>query len=71
MEGNTYATLLHHPFLFKGKPTQAQEVAATSPGGLRGPRVGRDQPLSGLVRLPPKPKAQLGGEGGNPRPRSA
>ena len=20
-EGNTYATLLHHPFLFKGKPT--------------------------------------------------
>ena len=27
-EGNTYATLLHHPFLFKGKPTHAQEVAA-------------------------------------------
>ena len=26
-EGNTYATLLHHPFLFKVKPTQAQEVA--------------------------------------------
>ena len=26
-EGNTYATLLHHPFLFKGKPTHAQEVA--------------------------------------------
>ena len=26
-EGNTYATLLHHPFLFKGKPTDAQEVA--------------------------------------------
>ena len=21
-EGNTYATLMHHPFLFKGKPTQ-------------------------------------------------
>ena len=21
-KGNTYATLLHHPFLFKGKPTQ-------------------------------------------------
>ena len=21
-EGNTYTTLLHHPFLFKGKPTQ-------------------------------------------------
>ena len=26
-EGNTYATLLHHPFLFRGKPTHAQEVA--------------------------------------------
>ena len=26
-EGNTYTTLQHHPFLFKGKPTQAQEVA--------------------------------------------
>ena len=26
-EGNTYATLLHHPFLVKGKPTHAQEVA--------------------------------------------
>ena len=25
-EGNTYATVLHHPFLFKGKPTHAQEV---------------------------------------------
>ena len=26
-EGNTYATLLRHPFLFNGKPTHAQEVA--------------------------------------------
>ena len=26
-EGNIYATLLYHPFLFKGKPTHAQEVA--------------------------------------------
>ena len=26
-EGNTYATLLHHTFLFKGKPMHAQEVA--------------------------------------------
>ena len=26
-KGNTYATLLHHPFLFKGKPMHAQEVA--------------------------------------------
>ena len=28
-EGNTYATLLHQPFLFNGKPTHAQEVALT------------------------------------------
>ena len=35
---------------------------ATGPGGLHGPRVERDQPQSGLVRLPPLPKAQLGGE---------
>ena len=26
-EGNTYTTLLHYPFLFKGKPKHAQEVA--------------------------------------------
>ena len=26
-KGNTYAALLHHPFLFKGKPKHAQEVA--------------------------------------------
>ena len=32
-EGNTYATLLHHPFLFKGKPTHAQEVAVFCMGG--------------------------------------
>ena len=44
---------------------------ATSPGGLSGPRVVRDQPLSGLVHLPPLPKAQLGGERGNPRRRWA
>ena len=25
-KGNTYATLLHHPFLFKGKPTQPSQV---------------------------------------------
>ena len=31
-EGNTYAALLHHPFLFKGKPTHAQEVAAAELG---------------------------------------
>ena len=37
-EGNTYATLLHHPFLFKGKPTQAQEVArGGDKGGERAP----------------------------------
>ena len=33
-KGNTYATLLHHPFLFNGKPTHAQEVAgAVGRGG--------------------------------------
>ena len=29
-EGNTYATLLHHPFLFKGKSTQCSR-GSTSP----------------------------------------
>ena len=37
-EGNTYATVLHHPFLFKGRPTHVQEVArrilAPLPGRL-------------------------------------
>ena len=33
---------------------------ATSPGGLRGPRVVRDQPLSGLVRLPQGPRRSKG-----------
>ena len=28
-KGNTCTTLLHHPFLFKGKLTHAQEVAGT------------------------------------------
>ena len=28
-EGNSYTTFLHHPLLFKGKPTQAQGVAVT------------------------------------------
>ena len=35
-EGNTYATVLHHPFLFKGKPTQAQEVARRISGAVAG-----------------------------------
>ena len=35
-EGNTYATLLHHPFLFKGKPTHAQEVARRISGAVAG-----------------------------------
>ena len=39
-EGNTYATLLHHPFLFKGKPTQfsrgsKMEFWRRCRGGLR------------------------------------
>ena len=35
-KGNTCATLLHHPFLFKGKPTHAQEVARTISGAVAG-----------------------------------
>ena len=35
-EGNTYATLLHHPFLFKGKPTHAQEVGRRISGAVAG-----------------------------------
>ena len=35
-EGNTYSTLLHHPFLFKGKPMQAQEVAGRISGAVPG-----------------------------------
>ena len=35
-EGNTYATLLHHPFLFKGKRTHAQEVARSISGAVAG-----------------------------------
>ena len=35
-EGNTYATLLHHPFLFKGKPTHAQDVARRISGAVAG-----------------------------------
>ena len=35
-EGNTYATLLHHAFLFKGKPTHAQEVARRISGTVAG-----------------------------------
>ena len=34
-KGNTYATFLHHPFLFKGKPTHAQEVAPPRPPSPR------------------------------------
>ena len=30
-EGNTYATLLHHPFLFKGKPTQCSRGSINLP----------------------------------------
>ena len=35
-EGNIYATLLHHPFLFKGKPTHAQEVVRRISGAVAG-----------------------------------
>ena len=33
-EGNTYATLMHHPFLFKVKQTHAQEVARRISGAV-------------------------------------
>ena len=33
-KGNIYATFLHHPFLFNGKPTHAQEVARRIPGAV-------------------------------------
>ena len=35
-KGNTYATLLHHPFLFRGKPTHAQEVGRRISGAVAG-----------------------------------
>ena len=35
-EGNTYATLLHHPFLFKAKSMHAQEVARRIYGAVSG-----------------------------------
>ena len=44
---------------------------ATNPGGLRGPSVGRDQPLGGLVHLPQGAQGAGKGEGGNPRLRWA
>ena len=56
-EGNTYATLLHHPFLFKGKPTHAQEVARRISGAVAGEAyakssqdlLSRQQAISGAV----------------------
>ena len=35
-EGNTYANLLHHPFLFKEIQRNAQEVARRISGGVAG-----------------------------------
>ena len=42
-EGNTYATLLHHPFLFKGKPTQSEEVARRISGAVAGETYGKSR----------------------------
>ena len=39
---------------------------ATNLGGLRGPSVGRDQPLGGLVRLPQEAQGAGKGERGKP-----
>ena len=35
-KGNTYTTVLHHPFLFKEKPTQAQNIARRISGAVVG-----------------------------------
>ena len=53
-EGNTYATLLHHPFLFKGKPTHAKEVAG--PYGPYLPPGGSGNPPGTLIRTRYIPK---------------
>src|SRR3954465_2217901 len=44
---------------------------ATSPGGLRGPSVGGDQPQVGWCAPPQVPKAQGREEGANPKGRWA
>jgi hypothetical protein len=52
-EGNTYSTLLHHPFLFKGKPKQAQEVARRISGAIVGEvQVNTIAIRSSLVNVP-------------------
>ena len=48
-EGNTYATLLHRPFLFKGKPTHAQEVARRISGAVA-EEVADDPQVYGIYR---------------------
>ena len=56
-EGNTYATLLHHPFLFKGKPTQCSRGSKKDfwrrcRGGLREVKSrfdSRQRAISGAV----------------------
>ena len=52
-KGNTYATLLHHPFLFKGKPTHAQEVARSLPSSSskRGEVVDEFRQHDGMVTV--------------------
>ena len=61
------------PVLYRGhrKGSGGPPGGATNPGGLRGPSVGRDQPLGGLVRLPQGAQGAGRGEGGNPRLRWA
>ena len=49
-KGNIYATLLHHPFLFKGKPMHAQEVA--QPGTLPQKRKDDEIPFEVTVCIP-------------------
>ena len=58
-EGNTYATLLHHPFLFKEKPTQCSR-GSTRPRH-RPPAAGPWTPAGRSPRPPrsPRPSRQI------------
>ena len=56
-EGNTYATLLHHPFLFKGKPTQCsrgskKDFWCRCRGGFHQVKSRFDRRNSYLTKLP-------------------
>ena len=50
-EGNAYSTLLHDPFLFKGKPTQCSRGSSHEGGGRALPPWARPLPRGPLVAL--------------------